>query len=49
LHAYGLNAKEAKVTAAENARAYVLPTDVLFANVSGNGQIFYRRPLCMWI
>jgi len=34
LHAYGLNAKEAKVTAAENARAYVLPTDVLFANVS---------------
>ena len=42
LHAYGLNAKEAKVTAAENARAYVLPTEVLFANVSGNGQIFYR-------
>jgi len=42
LHAYGLNAKEAKVTAAENAMAYVLPTDVLFANVSGNGQIFYK-------
>ena len=49
LHAYGLNAKEAKVTAAENARAYVLPTDVLFANVSGNGQIFYKGEPSMHI
>jgi len=49
LHAYGLNAKEANVTAAENARAYVLPTDVLFANVSGNGQIFYKGDPSMHI
>jgi len=42
LHAYGLNAKEANVRAIENAKAYIIPTDVLFANVSGNGQIFYK-------
>ena len=42
LHAYGLNAKEAKVNAAENGKAYIMPTYVLFANVSGNGQVFYK-------
>jgi len=42
LHAYGLNAKEANVKAIENAIAYIIPTDVLYANVSGNGQIFYK-------
>ena len=26
----------------ENAKAYIIPTDVLFANVRGNGQIFYK-------
>ena len=49
LNAYGLNVKDANVTAGENAKVYISSSNVLFANVTGNGRIYYRGDPSMYL